>query len=432
MIEKIINIAKKKFIRNVIILASGTAAAQMVVMVLNPFITRLYGPEAYGLMGTFLAVISIITPVAALTYPIAIVLSIEDRDSRGLISLSIITTLIISVITGLFLLFFKHQIISIFSLQSLDRFLFLVPFVVFSAGILEIIEQWLIRFKQFSVSAKATFLNAIFINGGMVAFGFINPSSTVLIIFSASKQIVKAILLLVINRNYSNRFFDSLFGQRSSIKELANKYRDFPLLRAPEILLNSISTNLPILLLTIFFGPKSVGFYVISLSVLGIPSQLIGKSVGDVFYPHITEAANNNESLANLVKKSTLSLAVLGFLPFSMVILFGPWLFGFVFGTEWVTAGEYARWIALWSFFGFINQPSIRALPVLSALSYHLMYTIIVLIIRVLVVTLGFYIFNSDIMVIALFGITGALLNLGLLLIIINLCKRHDKVAIER
>ena len=66
---------KSPFVRNVIILSSGTAGAQIIAILLSPIITRLYGPEAYGLMGTFNAMISIITPVVALTYPIAIVIA---------------------------------------------------------------------------------------------------------------------------------------------------------------------------------------------------------------------------------------------------------------------------------------------------------------------------------------------------------------------
>lgn len=65
-------------------MASGTAMAQVISMLLAPIITRLYGPEAYGMMGTFMAIIGIFTPIAALTYPIAIVLPKIMKMRRGL------------------------------------------------------------------------------------------------------------------------------------------------------------------------------------------------------------------------------------------------------------------------------------------------------------------------------------------------------------
>src|SRR5699024_11784167 len=111
--------------------------------------------------------------------------------------------------------------------------------------------------------------------------------------------------------------------------------------------------------------------------------SLIGKSVGDVFYPRIAEAYNNDENVTNLIFKATVILAVIGIIPFGTVILFGPFLFSLVFGSDWFMAGEYARWIALWVYFMFINQPSVRSLPVLSAQAFHLKFTTVTFIVRV-------------------------------------------------
>src|SRR5690625_3719223 len=105
------------FVRNVTILASGTAAAQVITMVLSPIITRLYGPEAFGLMGAFMAIVNIITPIAALTYPIAIVLPKRDQEAKGLIHLSLIITAVLSIISLILLALFNNQIINIFNLK---------------------------------------------------------------------------------------------------------------------------------------------------------------------------------------------------------------------------------------------------------------------------------------------------------------------------
>jgi IS5 family transposase len=68
----------------VAVVASGTAGAQAITMGFSPVITRLYGPEAFGLLGVFMAMVQVLVPAAALTYPIAIVLPKEDRDARVL------------------------------------------------------------------------------------------------------------------------------------------------------------------------------------------------------------------------------------------------------------------------------------------------------------------------------------------------------------
>lgn len=425
--EKVLNIVKKRFIRNVLILSSGTAGAQFIGILLSPVITRLYGPEAYGLMGTFMAIVAIIGPISALTYPISIVLPKDEKDAKGLVKLSLIITFVISTIVGVLLLFFNNQIITLLGIEEIGGFIFLLPIVILLAGFYQVIEQWFIRIKKFSVSAKAILIQAIVVNGSKVGIGLFYPAAAVLITFSAIQQGINALLLLLFSKGSDNRNLISSIKETVSIMRLAKKYKDFPLFRAPEVLLNAVSNSLPILILTSFFGPAAAGFYGLGRRILQLPSELIGKAVGDVFYPRISEAANNGENLTYLIRKSTLMLSVIGIFPFGIVILSGPWLFGFVFGMEWIKAGEYAKWLAVWLYFGFINRPSVRALPVLNAQAFHLAYTFIMLIVRVAVLSVGFFVFNSDLLAIALLGISGAILNLGLIIITLSISKKSDK-----
>ena len=84
MITKIASLSKSKFVRNVATVATGTAGAQAISIAFSPIITRLYGPDSFGLLGVFMALVAVLAPLAALTYPIAIVLPKEDSDARAL------------------------------------------------------------------------------------------------------------------------------------------------------------------------------------------------------------------------------------------------------------------------------------------------------------------------------------------------------------
>lgn len=426
MMQKFKKIINKPFVRNVIIMATGTAAAQLVNILLQPFITRLYGPEAYGLMGTFLAIVAIIAPIVALTYPIAIVLPKSDKDAKGLILLSLYITIGVALSVGIILFFLNDQIVKMFQIEIISNYLYLIPIVIIFAGFLQVTEQWFIRTKQFGVNAKATFFQAIILNGSKVGIGFFHPIAPVLIILSAMTNGMKALLMVFFARKSSYKSTTQETSTSHTIKELTKRYKDFPIFRAPQVFMNSISQNLPILLLTSFFGPASAGFYTLGRTVLGIPSQLIGKSVGDVFYPRISEASHNGENLTYLIKKATFALAVVGFLPYVIVFIFGPWLFSFVFGADWVTAGEYARWIALWMFFLFINQPSVKALPVMAAQAFHLRFTIVTLVTRTGLLAIGYFIFSSDTIAVALFGVSGAVLNIFLIIITLRISQSYN------
>lgn len=429
MKNKFLSFVRKPFIRNVTILTSGTISAQFVNILLSPIITRLFGPEAYGLMGAFQAIASILVPVSALSIPIAIVLPKKDVEAKGLVKLSLLTTLTFTVIFLIVLTVFYEQLVNIFQLESVSAYLYFIPITILFSGVYQVLEQWLIRKQRFDISAQANFGETLLRNGSKVLIGFFYPAAGVLIFFATIRSFLKSILIIIFSKT---KVLKESFKGTISIKDLFHKYRSFPLYRAPEVFINAISGNMPILLLTSFFGPVTAGFYSIGRTVLGIPSKLIGKSVGDVFYPRIANGANNKENITRMIFKATAMLALLGIVPYGLIILFGPQLFGFVFGSSWMRAGEYARWMAIWSYVAFTNRPSVMALPVLSAQRFQLFYTVIMLVVRLLALYIGFTVFQNDLIAIALFGITGALLNVGLILITLWISKKFDNCNIER
>ena len=425
MKKKIRRLSASKFLKNITIMVSGTLGAPVITLVLSPVIARLYGPEAFGIMGTFNSIINIIVPIAALTYPIAIVLPKNDLEAKLLVRLSLYIAVSISLLTFVILLAFNQVIIDTFNLNDLSNYLFLLPIAILFSAFMQVSEQWLIRTKQFTVNARVLLLQSLMINGSKVSIGFFYPFASVLVFFTVLSNGLKAFMLLIYSEKSKCMFEkNKKKNQIKEYKKIAKKYYDFPVYRAPEVFINSISNSLPVLILSSFFGVASAGFYTIGRTVLSIPTRIIGKAVGDVFYPHITEVANKGKDVSRIIIKATCAMAGIGIVPFGLIILFGPKIFSLVFGNEWVIAGEYARWIALWSYFAFINRPSVHALPVLKAQKFHLIYTIIMLISRVIALTYGYLIYSDDLISVALFSITGSILNLGLILITIKISKK--------
>lgn len=422
MIHKVRNIFKRKFVKNVFIVASGAAGAQLITLLLSPVITRLYGPEAFGVLGTFTSLTRIVIPIAALTYPVAIVLPKNDNNAKNLVKLSFYITMIISFISLIILFLFKNFIVHVFNLEEIKLLIYLIPLVIFLAGCMQIGEQWVIRTNQFNINAKSNFFHSLIANLTKVSLGFYYPLASILVFIQSISEGIRASLIFIFIRKSKYRS-ENNNEEDLSIKELAKKHYDFPLYRAPEELFSTISQNLPILLLSSFFGPASAGFYNIGRNVLSMPSRLIGKAIGDVFYPRIAEAKNNGENLNTLIKKASWSLAGVGIIPYGVVMLFGPALFSFVFGNDWTTAGEYARWIALFSFSTFLNKPAVKSMPVLSAQRFHLFFTIFRATARTIALVVGFKVFNSDLVAVALFGVVSFITNIMLILITLRISK---------
>lgn len=418
--NKVRRISVSSFIRNVLTVVSGTILAQAITMLFSPFITRLYGPEAFGILGTFTSIVTITTTVAALTFPIAIVLPKKDIDTLGIIKLSFITAFFMSLMTFIFLEVFGKNVVNLLGVEILEPFLFLIPIIMFLTAGRQIFEQWLIRKKRFKIIAKILVYQSLVVNSAKLSGGIIHPTGVVLIGVAAVGYGLHTMFLLIGSRR---TFLSSLTGLKEksiTIQETIAKYSDFPLYRGPQVFIAALTQSMPILMLTALFGPAAAGFYSIALTVLGLPSQLIGKAVGDVFYPRIAEASNRNEDITELLVKSTLLLTVIGIVPFGTIILFGPSIFSVVFGANWEVAGMYASWVAVWSYALFISNPSIKALPVIGAQKFYLMFTIINILFRGTALIVGGIFFKSDVVAVALFGITGAVLSVFLILLTIK------------
>lgn len=417
LLAKIKKLTQSKFIRSVVLVAGGAAGAQAITMAFAPIITRMYGPESFGLLGAFMATLGIVTPIAALAYPIAIVLPKSDDDAKGIAKLSVRIALVIALAFSLILLVAGEQIAAVLGVQAIAGFMLLIPLAMFFSALQQIMQQWLIRKKQFKVMARIAVSQSFILNGSKIGVGWFWPIGPVLIVLATLGNMLYAAQLWFGAKKWADSAgrIDTPAAGEVDLKALAYKHRDFPYYRAPQIFINALSQSLPVLMLASFFGPASAGFYTIGRTVLGIPSALIGNAIADVFYPTIAEAANRNENLYKPIFKATLALASVGIIPYGVVFLFGPWLFEFVFGAEWQVAGEYARWLAAWSYFGFMNRPSVAALAVLNLQGFFLIYEIVSLGLRAASLYIGFAILNDDLQAVILFSISGVILNIALI-----------------
>lgn len=421
---------RSRFVRNVAVVASGTAGAQAITMAFAPLITRIYGPEAFGLLGTFMAIVAVAIPVAALAYPIAIVLPRDDRDALGLVRLSAVLSFGMAVLAAALLALVGDWLMAMLGAEAVAAYLYLIPLAMLFSAWMQIAQQWLIRKKEFGVVARSAIAHSLILNSAKSGIGWLHPVGAVLIVLATLGYALHAALLFIGARlSHQPAENQKEASPRTPLKELAHRHRDFPLYRAPQNLINAASQSLPILMLAAFFGPAAAGFYTLATTVMGMPSNLIGKAVSDVFYPRITEAAHNGENLPQHIIRSTGTLFAVGVVPFGLVVLFGPWLFGFVFGAEWALAGEYARWLALFFLLNFINKPSVAAVPVFGIQRGLLVYEIFSTGGKAIGLLAGFYWFESDLWAVALFSVIGVMTYSAMMLWILANAMRWRKNA---
>lgn len=419
----------KKFVRNVFIVASGTAMAQVITMAFSPVVTRLYGPEAFGLLGVFTSLLAVLTPLAALTYPLAIVLPTNDNDAKKIGHLSAYIAVVISVLLVVILATVGDRLLSLLNAEALGFLAFLLPLAILFTAFVQIFQQWLIRKNQFSITARVAIYQSFLLNCFKVGFGFFYPIGGVLVALATLGHFLNSGLLFFgVKRthlnNHCNKSKKTEFFKKKDLWKTAKRHHDFPLYRAPQVFINAGSQSLPLLMLSSLFGPATAGFYALCRSVLAMPTQLVSKSVGDVFYPRIVEAKQKGERLDILVIKATFGLVLIGIIPFGSIIAFGPWLFTFAFGADWVSAGTFARWLAIMMFFFFINKPSVVTVPVINRQGGLLIYEFFSTGTKILAIYVGAVLFNDAVLAVALFSASGAVAYICLIIWVVISCNK--------
>lgn len=427
--NKLQKIWQNRLVKSVLLVASGTAGAQAIGMAFIPFITRTYGPEVYGMLGAFIALTGVLTTLAALAYPVAIVLPKSDNTAKALVKLSLLIAASISLVILIVLWLAGDWIMPRLAAASLIDFVFFIPLVMFLTACQDIAQQWLIRKKAFKGIANVSIAHSLFNYGSQALAGVYAPLAGVLISIHTLAIAIRSVLTAYIGKKVTVTS-DIVKQENISLRKVAYEYRDFPLYRAPQVVLNAVSQSLPILMLTAFFGPASAGFYTLTRTVLSLPSTLLGSSVQSVFYPHFNEAVLASNKTLPLLIKATAALAAIGIWPFLIVILLGPFLFEFIFGEEWQEAGKYAQWLSVWLFFGLINRPSVSSIPVFRMQRWFLGYEVGSVILRAIAIYLGFFYFSSALTAIAVFSTVGAILNIYLIVSTFFAAKRFDQEQI--
>ena len=350
---------KSDFLKSIVVLTSGTVLAQMVSYLATPFITRLFTPDEIGELGVFLRITAFITAIATARYELTLPLPKNHHHAFQLFRLSLRIALIsigVSLFVGL-----GYWVWSDFELTILWYILFIVStsfFMIFR----NIGTNWAIRNKSFnhiSISGVvgSTFTNSIKIIAGLLHFGVIG------LILSHLIGSVMAIIVFI--REYLTTKKTLPFKRsKAKMKVLATTYREFPTVNLPHTLLDNGRELLIAFFVVEFFDQAIFGAYDHSFRMLKLPLVLVGASMGQVFFNRCSTAYSEKRALYPLLKKTTLMLAALSIVPFSIIFFFGEEIFSVVFGKKWAYSGEISEIIAPWLMINFIASP-ISTIPLI-------------------------------------------------------------------
>jgi O-antigen/teichoic acid export membrane protein len=132
------------------------------------------------------------------------------------------------------------------------------------------------------------------------------------------------------------------------------------------------------------FSPKIAGFYAMADIVVRKPLLIAGMSIRKEYLQKAAEIKNRGLSLWGSLSKITLGLAILGILPFGLLLFFGADILRIFLGEQWGVADYYVRILAPWYFAVWMTSAAQTTLTVLRKRALWLKLQIGVLVARLI------------------------------------------------
>jgi len=377
---------KSEFSRNVLILMTGTAVAQAIPIAISPILTRIYTPEEFGLFALFFALLSILSVLANARYESTVMLPKKEDDALHLFALGIIINSMVSVIVLLVVVFFNKPITEALGNDEISIWLYFMPIALFFTGLFNILTSMNNRQKNYKDIASATITKSIVMAVVQLSIGLLKSGASGLISGQILAQFFANVKLFKNVVKDKNVIFSI---KRLKIIALARKYKKFPIFSLPSAFANVLSGHLSNILISSFYSIATLGFYSLVQRVLGIPSALIGKSIGQVYYEEGTRERKRSGSAINTFETTFKKLIIIAFPSFLLLFFIVEELFAFVFGEEWRVAGKYAQIVVPLFGISFVVSSLSSTYDMFEQLKVELVWQIVLLVGSVTIVTLS-------------------------------------------
>jgi len=425
LIRFIKNKLKHKFVKNVLTLFSGSVLSQAILFAFIPVLTRLYPEEVFGLFFIYTSLTEILRVIASLQFERAIVLPKNDTHAINLLAIALIINLLINLLFFLLIFLFYEIIIEISSEDNIGKWFYYIPLSSFLLGSFEAFSFWNNRLESYKIISFAKISKSTTVGTSQIFLKYLNFQSSGLFMGVIIGQFVSYIYIIFFSVKSISKNLKYLSVKKSIV--LIKKYKDIPLYNTLLTSLNTISNQIPILLLAKYFGAESAAYYGIASRVVMTPMGLISESVGQVFYKTSSDIINKNKKLFTFVKKTYFNLAKIAVLPV-IIIFVSTYFFDIFFGETWYKAGQYTRIMLPWLTIAFLNRPVSWLIVVLNKQKIISLFDFILLILRFLAIYLSYKLMFGEIVAIYSYSLVGFLFGIFIFFYLLYISKSDNKI----
>jgi len=413
-----------KFVKNFMTLFTGSIAGQAILFAFTPFLTRIYPEELFGLLFIFSSLAAVLRVVASLRFEISVVLPKEDKHAINLLVIAVLLNTLINIFFLLLISVFYDIFLEFSGYEKLGNWLYAVPLSSFLLGMFEIFSYWSNRLEKYKDISFSKISKSSVTGTSQVLLKYTMVGQNGLILGVLAGQLMAFLHIFMLS--FKSLAFNLQFLSIKKSRVLLRRYREIPIYNTLIGTLNTLSNQLPILLLAKFYGPEPAAYYGLANRVVMTPMGLLAQSVGQVFYKTSTDIVNKGGKLFKPVIKTYKGLFLTGLVPF--LAIFGiSFLFDFIFGEGWENAGIYTRILIPWLFIAYLNSPLSWVLIVLNKQKIVSVFDFILLTSRFLAIYLTYLYSYNHFVSISVFSAVGFFYGLFMFIYIIYVSKSDVK-----
>ncbi|USB33029.1 oligosaccharide flippase family protein [Paenibacillus sp. YPG26] len=409
-------LALDKFLRSVLVLASGTLISQLIILATLPLVTRLYTPAEYGTYSIYLSVMGILLMLVSFSYENAVTLPEDDKTASSVLGLCLLICSGVSVVSGIAIYLLQQPLSVWLQDRDLPHYSLLFAISLFFGGCYQILNYWLIRKKHYHKLARTKYTQSIGQVSSQITLSLFHFGPLGLIAGDILGRFGG--LLPQWKQWRSDMRQHSIRLKWPDLRESAYRYRRFPQLSLASNMLNSVVIYLPTIWLATFYGVHVAGWFALGQRILGSPMTLIMSSVRNVYLAESSQyMISDPGQLRPLFLKTVRHVFVLGLAIIAVFFTIGPAAFSLLFGDEWRESGHYIRILSVMYLSQFVANSVGSTIDVMERQELHLYREIIRAFIIASALVLALYTNQTPEMVIMFFSLAstlGYVLHLGL------------------
>jgi len=349
--------------RGLITIVGGTALGQLVGLLGAPVLSRIYSPHDFGVFAIVLAMVTTIGTVAGSRFELAIPLPERESDAYSLVFLGLTSCALTAGVGTLVVAVAGDTIAGSFAQEGLRPWLWLVSPTAAIMGVYLVLNQLAIRRLRFGAIGRRNVVQSSGMTATQIVLGLANVRPGGMVLGMAAGQLLGAISLAFGSGLRGAAAREGRVPRRA--REVARRYRRFPLFLAPSGLLNVLGMQLPVVLLAYFYGTAVAGWMGLTQRVLAVPVTLVGTAIAQVFLAQLARSKRSDlASVTSIFGRASRSLLAVGAFVGLVFLVGGPQIFALVFGPDWEISGKFAQAMSLGLIAQFVAAPLSQTLIV--------------------------------------------------------------------